>query len=83
MTSQIADLLMEELDAQGVGVVIEASHTCMTMRGIKKPGSLMVTSAMRGRLRSSQATRSGFCHCCASPADVLNAARAGGPEGGS
>ena len=60
MTSQIADLLMEELDAQGVGVVIEASHTCMTMRGIKKPGSLMVTSAMRGTFRSNQATRSEF-----------------------
>ena len=60
MTSQIADLLMEELDAQGVGVVIEASHTCLTMRGIKKPGSLMVTSAMRGTFKSNQATRSEF-----------------------
>ena len=60
MTSQIADLLMEELNAQGVGVVIEASHTCMTMRGIKKPGSLMVTSAMRGTFKSNQATRSEF-----------------------
>jgi GTP cyclohydrolase I len=60
MTSQIADLLMEELKAQGVGVVAEASHTCMTMRGIKKPGSLMVTSAMRGTFKSDQATRSEF-----------------------
>jgi GTP cyclohydrolase I len=60
MTSQIADLLMEELHAQRVGVVIEASHTCMTMRGIKKPGSLMVTSAMRGTFKSNQATRSEF-----------------------
>lgn len=60
MTAQIADLLMEELDAQGVGVVVEASHTCMTMRGIKKPGASMVTSAMRGTFKSNQATRSEF-----------------------
>jgi len=60
MTSQIADLLMEELGAQGVGVVVEASHTCMTMRGVKKPGALMMTSAMRGVFRSNQATRSEF-----------------------
>ena len=60
MTSQIADLLMEELDAHGVGVVVEASHTCMTMRGIKKPGALMVTSAMRGTFKTNQATRSEF-----------------------
>lgn len=60
MTAQIADLLMEELDAQGVGVVIEASHTCMTMRGVKKPGAFMVTSAMRGVFKSNQATRSEF-----------------------
>jgi GTP cyclohydrolase I len=60
MTSQIADLLMEELHAQGVGVVIEASHTCMTMRGVKKPGASMVTSAMRGTFKSNQATRSEF-----------------------
>lgn len=60
MTSQIADLLMEELDAQGVGVVVEASHTCMTMRGVKKPGALMVTSAMRGLFKANQATRSEF-----------------------
>ena len=60
MTSQIADLLMDELDAQGVGVVVEASHTCMTMRGVKKPGSLMVTSAMRGSFKTDLATRSEF-----------------------
>ena len=60
MTSQIADLLMEELGAQGVGVVVEASHTCMTMRGVKKPGSLMMTSAMRGVFKSNQATRNEF-----------------------
>jgi GTP cyclohydrolase I len=60
MTSQIADLLMEELDAQGVGIVVEASHTCMTMRGIKKPGALMVTSAMRGSFKTDQAARGEF-----------------------
>jgi len=60
MTSQIADLLMDELDAQGVGIVVEASHTCMTMRGIKKPGALMMTSAMRGMFKTNQATRSEF-----------------------
>ena len=60
MTSQIADLLIDELDAHGVGVVVEASHTCMTMRGVKKPGSLMVTSAMRGSFKTDLATRSEF-----------------------
>lgn len=48
MTGQIADALMEHLHAQGVCVVVEAEHMCMTMRGIKKPGSQTVTSAMRG-----------------------------------
>ena len=57
MTSTIADLLMDELDAKGCGVIIEATHTCMTIRGIKKPGSVMVTSAMRGTFRSNLATR--------------------------
>ena len=60
MTAQIADLLIDELDAHGVGVVVEASHTCMTMRGVKKPGSLMVTSAMRGSFKTDQATRGEF-----------------------
>lgn len=57
LTSQIADLIMEELDAHGAAVVIEASHTCMTMRGVKKPGSSVVTSAMRGIFKTSEATR--------------------------
>ena len=60
LTSQTADLFMEELDAQGVGVVVEASHTCMTMRGVQKPGAVMVTSAMRGVFQSDHATRSEF-----------------------
>ncbi len=58
LTSQIADLLMEKLDAKGVAVVLEATHTCMTCRGIKKAGSVMVTSAVRGRCKSDARTRS-------------------------
>ena len=57
LTTQIADLLMDKLDARGVGVIIEAEHTCMTIRGIRKPGSVMVTSAMRGLFKSNVATR--------------------------
>lgn len=48
LTDQIADFLMNNLKPKGVAVVLEASHTCMTIRGIKKPGSVMVTSALRG-----------------------------------
>ncbi len=58
MTENIADLLVEELDAKGVAVVIEASHSCMTIRGIRKPGSVCVTSAMRGIFRSHLSSRS-------------------------
>ncbi len=57
LTTGIADMLMEQLDARGVGVIIEAEHTCMTIRGIRKPGSVMVTSAMRGLCKSNLATR--------------------------
>lgn len=57
LTSQIADLLMEKLHAKGVAVVIEATHTCMTCRGVKKAGSVMVTSAVRGLCRSDARTR--------------------------
>ena len=57
LTTAIADMLMERLDARGVGVIIEAEHTCMTIRGIRKPGSVMVTSAMRGLCKSNLATR--------------------------
>lgn len=58
MTETIANLLLEELDAKGVAVVIEATHTCMTIRGIRKPGSLCVTSAMKGIFRSNLSSRS-------------------------
>jgi GTP cyclohydrolase IA len=57
MTEQIANLLVEELHAKGVGVVIEAVHTCMTIRGVRKPGSLCVTSAMKGCFRTKSSTR--------------------------
>jgi GTP cyclohydrolase I len=58
MTETIADLLVAELDAKGVAVVVEATHSCMTIRGIRKPGSLCVTSAMRGIFRSHSSSRS-------------------------
>ena len=51
MTHAIADLISEELDAKGVIVVVEAVHTCMTIRGVRKPGALTVTSAVRGLLK--------------------------------
>ncbi|HMF11057.1 MAG TPA: GTP cyclohydrolase I FolE [Gemmataceae bacterium] len=58
MTTELADLLMDELDARGVGVVLEASHTCMTVRGIRKADSICTTSAMRGGFKDNQLTRS-------------------------
>ena len=58
MTETIANLLMDELEAKGVAVVIEATHTCMTIRGIRKPGSLCVTSAMKGIFRANLSSRS-------------------------
>ena len=57
MTDQVADLLYEELDAKGVVVVLEATHTCMTIRGVRKPGSLTVTSAVRGLFKTNQSSR--------------------------
>lgn len=58
LTTQICDLIMSKVQAKGAAVVIKATHTCMTCRGVRKPGSLMVTSAMRGRCRSDARTRS-------------------------
>lgn len=58
LTSQIADLLSERVHVNGCAVVIEAVHTCMTCRGVRKPGSVMVTSAVRGVMRDNAGTRS-------------------------
>jgi GTP cyclohydrolase I len=57
MTETVADLLVEELQAKGVVVVMEAVHTCMTVRGVRKPGSICVTSAMRGAFRNNPSSR--------------------------
>lgn len=57
MTNQIADLIDEQLQPRGVAVVLEAQHTCMIIRGVKKPGSVMITSALRGLCKTNDATR--------------------------
>ncbi len=57
LTQQIANTLFEELDPLGVMVVIEAEHTCMTLRGVKKPGAITVTSAVLGGFRTDPRTR--------------------------
>jgi GTP cyclohydrolase I len=57
LTTEIAEALEEALEPKGVFVVIEAEHLCMTMRGVKKPGSITVTSALRGRFKSDARTR--------------------------
>jgi len=60
MTTQIAEAISEAIRPDGVAVVIQAEHLCMTMRGIKKPGSNIITSANRGLFRSKAATRAEF-----------------------
>ena len=57
MTTEIADAIESALDPRGVLVVVEAEHLCMSMRGVKKPGTQTVTSAVRGLFRTDQATR--------------------------
>jgi GTP cyclohydrolase IA len=57
MTTQIADAIEKALDPKGVLVVVEAEHLCMSMRGVKKPGTLTITSAVRGLFRTDSATR--------------------------
>jgi GTP cyclohydrolase I len=57
MTENIAELLYRELNAQAVAVVVEAEHTCMTVRGVKKPGSFCVTSALRGGFLKNPSSR--------------------------
>jgi GTP cyclohydrolase I len=60
MTTQIADAIVDGLQPDGVGVIVQAEHLCMIMRGIKKPGSAIVTSALRGTFRSKAETRAEF-----------------------
>jgi GTP cyclohydrolase IA len=57
MTEEIANLLVEELKVKGVAVIIEAEHTCMTIRGVRKPGAQCITSAMKGQFRTGISTR--------------------------
>lgn len=57
LTHEVADLVNEELDAKGVVVVVSAEHTCMSMRGIRKPGALTVTSAVRGLFKTNESSR--------------------------
>jgi GTP cyclohydrolase I len=60
LTSTIADTLVRSLDPAGVMVLVKAEHLCMTMRGVRAPGSQVVTSAVRGIFRTSEATRAEF-----------------------
>lgn len=60
LTSQVADCLLECLQPDGVAVVVEAEHLCMTVRGVKKPGSSVITSALRGHFQERSVTRSEF-----------------------
>ena len=60
LTSEVADAMMDELQPDGCGFVVEAVHTCMTIRGIEKAGATMVTSAMRGGFRNRPETRAEF-----------------------
>jgi GTP cyclohydrolase I len=57
LTTQVADLLMEHIKPKGVAVVLKAQHTCMTIRGVRKPGSTMITSALRGIFKTNLASR--------------------------
>lgn len=58
MTEDLAELIMSELQPRGVGVIVEASHSCMTIRGVRKPGAMTITSAMRGLFKTNPMTRS-------------------------
>jgi GTP cyclohydrolase IA len=60
LTQQVADFLMQRLGPQGVGVVIEATHLCAVMRGVRKPGTIMTTSAVLGLFRTDDKTRAEF-----------------------
>ena len=60
MTSTIAEMVNDHLKTKGVAVVVSAEHTCMAIRGIRKPGSQTVTSALRGEFKDNQSTRAEF-----------------------
>jgi GTP cyclohydrolase I len=60
LTTQVADWLESNLDPRGVGVIVEAEHLCMSLRGVQKPGSLTVTSALRGLVKEDARTRQEF-----------------------
>lgn len=60
LTAQVADAIMSHLEPKGVGVIIVAEHTCMTTRGVNRPGTKTVTSAMRGLFRDDEKTRAEF-----------------------
>lgn len=62
MTEQIATMMVEELAPKGVAVVVEAEHSCMALRGVRKPGSRCVTSAMKGLFRDNLSTRAEVMH---------------------
>ncbi|MFN8621694.1 MAG: GTP cyclohydrolase I FolE [Chloroflexota bacterium] len=68
MTQQVADFLMEHLAPKGVGVVMEATHLCAVMRGVRKPGTVMTTSAVLGLFRRNDKTRAEFFSHLARPA---------------
>ncbi len=68
LTQQVADFLMDRLDPKGVGVVVEATHLCAVMRGVRKPGTVMTTSAVLGLFRRSDKTRAEFFAHLARPA---------------
>lgn len=60
MTTQVADALVEHLDPRGVGVIVKATHSCMELRGVRKAGASMSTSALRGAIREQPDTRAEF-----------------------
>lgn len=73
MTAQIANAIQQVLEPMGVGVIIEATHQCMTTRGIHKPGVTMVTSTMLGEFRTNPLTRREFLTIVGTPASALDA----------
>jgi GTP cyclohydrolase IA len=73
MTAQIANAIQQVLEPMGVGVIIEATHQCMTTRGVHKPGVTMVTSTMLGEFRTNPLTRREFLTIVGTPASALDA----------